>query len=73
MTACKDSHKLMMWKAQELSTKNVWNKTVSDVSKKVIPASKTNQGLGDFLFSKMKLSWNSWTAMQKYSYIIVRT
>ena len=40
--------KLMMWKAQEVSM-NMWHKTGSDTSRKVIPASKTNLNLKDLV------------------------
>lgn len=38
----------MMLETQELST-NMWHKTGSDISRKVTPASKTNQGQGDLV------------------------
>ena len=51
--------KLMMWKAQELSM-NVWHKTSSEVSRKVMTlALKTNQGQRDLSLWKMSsyLKW----------------
>ena len=57
--------KLMMWKTQEWSM-NVWPKIGLDVSRKVIPASKTNQSQGDLLLWKMtpSLKWLNFSLIQ---------
>ena len=59
-TECKGSSKkkIMSWKAHKHLT-NMCHKTDSDVAKKVMPASKTNQGQSSFLLWKMRfcLKW----------------
>ena len=59
--------KKMMWKTLEQST-NVWHKIGSDVSRKVILASKTNQGQCNLLLWKMRL-YLKWLNSQAQSLV----